>query len=396
MGSNNSREGSFSAGFPTAIARVLRFPALVALCAVISSAVSARDLPGLTYTNYRDPSIPLSVHIVRVRLTEARYRVRSVHALGKAIGLDTLSDQVTGILARSERAVAAINGDFYEREGFYSGAPRGLQVMEGELISGPSGEAGFWMDAVGAPHAADLQSHFQLTWSDGTKSSFEFNRPRTDDGIVIYTSAIGASTGTSGGREIVLDGVGGAPWLPLRIGKTYKASVRESRDAGNTALTSNMVVLSIGAKAMARIPSLRRRDLVEVSTACEPPLHGIKTAIGGGPIILRNGHLVSINVPESQSYQVTTMSEGHPRAAIGWNDKYLFLVEVDGRQRKLSEGMTLDELARFLLQLGCTDAMNLDGGGSATLWFDGEVRNSPCDRMEREVANGLAIVMRRQ
>jgi exopolysaccharide biosynthesis protein len=53
--------------------------------------------------------------------------------------------------------------------------------------------------------------------------------------------------------------------------------------------------------------------------------------------------------------------------------------------------MTLDELAAFLLKLGCEEALNFDGGGSATLWYDGEVRNSPCDRMERDIANCLVI-----
>ena len=84
--------------------------------------------------------------------------------------------------------------------------------------------------------------------------------------------------------------------------------------------------------------------------------------------------------------------ERHPRTAIGWNERYFFLVEVDGRQRQLSVGMTLDELSSFLMNLGCDEAMNFDGGGSATLWYGGEVRNSPCERGEREIANCLVVV----
>ena len=68
------------------------------------------------------------------------------------------------------------------------------------------------------------------------------------------------------------------------------------------------------------------------------------------------------------------------------------MVEVDGRQKGLSAGMTLDELSNFLVKLGCQDAINLDGGGSATLWYAGSVRNSPCDRAERDIANGLVVV----
>jgi exopolysaccharide biosynthesis protein len=64
---------------------------------------------------------------------------------------------------------------------------------------------------------------------------------------------------------------------------------------------------------------------------------------------------------------------------------------VDGRQRRLSVGMTLDELSAYLVELGCTDAMNLDGGGSATLWFNGLIRNRPCDGHERAIANCLVV-----
>ena len=70
-------------------------------------------------------------------------------------------------------------------------------------------------------------------------------------------------------------------------------------------------------------------------------------------------------------------------------------MEVDGRQKSLSVGMTLDELSAYLRKLGCNEAMNLDGGGSATLWCTGKVRNSPCDGQERAIANSLIVVRRK-
>ena len=54
--------------------------------------------------------------------------------------------------------------------------------------------------------------------------------------------------------------------------------------------------------------------------------------------------------------------------------------------------MTLEEVSNFLLKLGCQQVLNLDGGGSATLWCEGEVRNSPCDGYERPIANCLVVV----
>ena len=86
------------------------------------------------------------------------------------------------------------------------------------------------------------------------------------------------------------------------------------------------------------------------------------------------------------------MLERHPRTAFGWNKQWYFLVQVDGRQRDLSVGMTLDELSAWLVKLGCEEALNLDGGGSSSLWFEGRVRNSPCDGYERNIANSLLVV----
>jgi exopolysaccharide biosynthesis protein len=56
--------------------------------------------------------------------------------------------------------------------------------------------------------------------------------------------------------------------------------------------------------------------------------------------------------------------------------------------------MTFEELSAYLLKIGCTDAMCLDGGGSSTLWVAGQVMNNPCEGAERGAANGLAVISR--
>ena len=55
---------------------------------------------------------------------------------------------------------------------------------------------------------------------------------------------------------------------------------------------------------------------------------------------------------------------------------------------------TYKDLTDYLVKLGCEEAMILDGGGSATLWYDGEVRNNPCDGYERTIANSLIVVQK--
>jgi hypothetical protein len=371
----------------------------LALFLVASAALPAAEpaslpavLPGLTYTNSRVADVPWSIHVVRWARSNSLYQLQSLHAQSKALGLDTLSDQLAALNPNLGAPVAAINGDFYQRDKAYAGAPRGLQIVAGELLSAPSGGASFWVDALGEPHTGKVQSQFQITWPDGTLTPFGLNSERPTNGLELYTSAIGASTHTVRGRELVLVRAEGSRWLPLRIGQSYVAQVREIHDAGDTRLAEDTLVLSLGPAALSKLPAVQTGARLRISTASEPALHGLRMAISGGPVLLRNGKRERLDVADSESYEVTSMAEQHPRTAVGWNDHAVFLVVVDGRQKHLSVGMTLEELARLLTKLGCREAMNFDGGGSATLWYNGEVRNSPCDRMEREIANCLAIV----
>ncbi len=348
--------------------------------------------PGLIYTNTRVSTAPWSIHVVRLERSNALYEIQTMHAGGKAIGMDTLSGQSAPSNGRFGTAVAAINGDFYERNGAYSGAPRGLQVAQSELLSAPAGGASVWIDAQGQPHLGNIASAFEVLWPDGSSNSFGLNSHRSTDKLELYTPGMGSSTRTSGGRELILEAGGNGPWLPLRVGELYAARVREIRETGNTRIAPGTMVLSAGPAVAKRLPILGIGTILRLSTASVPALTGIQAAISGGPILVRNGRPQRMPNSISSSYEFNSMEQRHPRAAVGWNPQYFFLVVVDGRQPWLSAGMTLDELANYFVKLGCEQALNFDGGGSATLWYSGEVRNSPCERAERDIANCLIIL----
>ena len=57
--------------------------------------------------------------------------------------------------------------------------------------------------------------------------------------------------------------------------------------------------------------------------------------------------------------------------------------------------MTLQELGKYMLSLGCTEALNLDGGGSAECWVTGHVVNSPSEGRERGMGNALVLVRKK-
>ena len=69
----------------------------------------------------------------------------------------------------------------------------------------------------------------------------------------------------------------------------------------------------------------------------------------------------------------------------------LLLATVNGRQARISIGMTLEELAELMLELGAVEAMNLDGGGSSTMVVRGIVLNAPSDGRPRPVSNAVLV-----
>ena len=155
------------------------------------------------------------------------------------------------------------------------------------------------------------------------------------------------------------------------------------------------MVLSIAPRLFPDVPDVQPGAILEISTRTTPDLTGVSAAIGGGPAIIQNGKPFSVRTapPEAgRNYSERSKYERHPRSAIGWSSTHVYLVTVDGRQPGLSVGMKLAELGEFMKkELGCTDAMNLDGGKSAQLWFKGQLVNN-AQVGEDPIANSLLVI----
>ena len=107
---------------------------------------------------------------------------------------------------------------------------------------------------------------------------------------------------------------------------------------------------------------------------------GVWQAYSFGPALVENGEVAVTSTPSSRSDRAWgwgSTEASNPRTAIGilGSLHYLFVVS-DGRTDS-SEGLTLPELAEFMQSMGVTTAYNLDGGGSSTMVFQGEVINRP-------------------
>lgn len=100
-------------------------------------------------------------------------------------------------------------------------------------------------------------------------------------------------------------------------------------------------------------------DTIKVETSISPDVEAIKDASGGNTLILKDGEVCEFTSNITGKAQRTGMG-------LSPNGKTLFLVTIDGRSEDCP-GFTQTDLAAFMLNLGCSDAINLDGGGSTTL-----------------------------
>jgi hypothetical protein len=338
------------------------------------------------YTNDVIEDVPLSIHVVRVERSRHDFEFCTTLGKGSTLGMGIVSEQVKSLPADCGQPLAAINGDFYEKSEKYMGRPRDVQIRRGEVISSPAGHTCFWMDPQGIPHMTNVFSRFRVVWADGKSTPIGLNQLREDDAAVLYTSVVGTSTRATGGFDLILERSTNGAWLPLRIGLAYNCTVREVRNSGDAPLTRETMVLSIGPGLTSSVPVVHPGAVLRIVTETTPDLSGAEVAIGGGPTLVQDGKPMQ---------WPGFIHMRHPRTALGWNKDYFFMVEVDGRQSNLSVGMTFPELANYLVKLGCSQAMNFDGGGSATLWTLGAVRNSPSEGDERPSPNALVLVKKK-
>jgi hypothetical protein len=106
------------------------------------------------------------------------------------------------------------------------------------------------------------------------------------------------------------------------------------------------------------------------------------TAMGGGPVLIQDG-VISISNNEELKFGGKGINDKHPRTAMGYTrDNKLIILVVEGRNPNAA-GATLTQLAEIFKELGCVEALNLDGGGSSCLLVNGKETIKPSDKTQR-------------
>lgn len=135
---------------------------------------------------------------------------------------------------------------------------------------------------------------------------------------------------------------------------------------------------------------LKKKDCIDITWKTIPDWSSVQEAISGGPYLIMNGEIFIDEKEQNFKFANKDTYAARSAVGIGKNGK-LYLIAVDGKKNDRFAGFTLKQFARFLKEINMQNAINLDGGGSATLVINGEIINKLSDHHERKISNGLLL-----
>ena len=337
------------------------------------------------YKSDQEATGPWFINMLRIDLTKARLRM--VHAMDEAVGLETVSS-----LATRYGALAAINSGYFRTTGTYRGDSVGVDLLDGKILS----ESNNRRAAVGLIEGKDAQQvifgHIrfegQLIAGRSRHDINGLNRPRADNELLIFTPEFHRTTLTDPtGLEIIV----------------RRNRVTEIKDMkGSSPIPADGFVISTSGSAREwALKNLRVNSSVALTMKLSPTeseqaeiWKQVTNIVGGGPQLIKDGRVDITNAVEKIA--PAFVNDGHPRTAIAkLKSGQLLLITVDGRQPGESIGMSLTMLADLLIEFGAVEAINLDGGGSTTMVIKNKLVNKPSDATgERPVSDAILVYPR--
>lgn len=307
-----------------------------------------------------------------------------------------------------KRVLSGINGDYFVMA---TGDPLGLLVTDGQLRSSASylSALGFRADGSAVIGKPDLT--LRADFKGYSLKIAQINKIRTADGYYLFTDDFGTTTkNTKKGIDVILtpstDKIGettvGADKKTsltrsdkLSIGGMVSCTVDEVVEStGATPIPKGKFVLSIaetgGEWLQEMLRSLQPGDPLDLEVFSEDTRwNEVDSAVGAMYRLIENGKIIS----------GLDASSAAPRTAVGVKpDGSVIFYTIDGRQSGLSVGATIQMVAMRLSELGCTDAIFLDGGGSTTMvstypdYTNSSMVNSPSEGVPRSVTNAVFLV----
>lgn len=336
---------------------------------------------------------PINVYVLKVNLSDPYLKIDTI------VGADgTLAaNMAVGEMARRARAVAAVNGDFFQMK--ESGRPIGLLYQGGSLVASPAQRT----DMYGFGFTKDRKPTFEIFTfigqvKAGNGKSFPLagiNKPgylvqseasSDADSLTMYTPLWGT---VSRGK---------LPALPGTVEVVVQGGVVKkvlTEQPGTAIPRDGYILKGHGRAARFLQDNLPVGAKVNVDYSVSPLGDKLTAAVGGQALLVENG--------QKPPYFSQNIAGNYARTAVGTDKdgKTLFLVSVEKSTvadgTVISRGMSQEELADFLISLGVWRAVNLDGGGSTTLAarhageFEPILVNRPQGGKERPVPDAIGL-----
>lgn len=302
---------------------------------------------------------------------DSEFRLAFIPGYGKTIQKGILTK-----IGERSGASALVNASYFDSEIWVIG---NLKINDKWLGLEKTPRTGLLLDKAGrASIQPDLAYSGTLTRPDGkTYAISGINRMRLAGEIIMYNDGYGTSTETNRyGTEV----------------RVQNGRVREVRTGGgNMPLYSGSTVFSGNGAGASFLRRLHKGDRLELTQTLGNAAADAAPSVGtAGPQLVYNGRVAVTSEEEEIAPDIAWGRA--PRTAVGVKkDGTVLIVVADGRS-DYSAGMSLEELARFLIRLGADRAMNFDGGGSSEMVVNGRVMNDPSDGDERPVRVALGVV----
>jgi exopolysaccharide biosynthesis protein len=305
---------------------------------------------------------------VRINIVEVNHKVANDFEIKPAIASTTLANKrKVRTIAKNNDAIVAINGGFFKPK---TGVPLGTLMINKKLITGPIYDRVALGIFETGYEVGRVQLNAKISANDETIKIDNINQPRMlSSYILAYTPDWGTYAPASPQYGIQLQVVGN----------------KITEVSSNPLFIPKNGYVIVGPKA--KLEKLIGAKNVDIKISTNPKWENVKHIISGGPYLVKDKQIYI----DMTAQKLQSIGGRNPRTAIGYTkDNDLVLVAVDGREGS-SIGLTLKELATLMKDLGCTNAINLDGGGSTVMYVNGQIVNRPQQTGGIALSNVLVI-----
>ena len=291
---------------------------------------------------------------VRINIVEMSQGVNGKLVFEPSIAAETLANRSKiSTIANRENAIVAINGGYFKPQ---TGVPLGTLMINKKLYTGPIYDRVAMGIFDNGFDMARVQLNAKIETNIGGIKIDNVNQPRMlSVHTIVYTPDWGKYSPPCPkyGMQLVVED-----------GKLTRIAY------GRSQIPANGYIIVGSQKNLKPFIKAKRFKL---DLSINPEWKDVNHIISGGPYLVKNGEIFV----DMTAQKLGSVGGRNPRTAIGYTkDNTLIMLTADGREGA-SIGLTLMELANLMKDLGCVNAMNLDGGGSTVMYVNGQVVNKP-------------------